>query len=149
MPSNKYSLCYVLNKPKNLPKHKEFRLEEHLGLAEMSRWTGRSSSEQSRHSSPSEQSSRCSSMDNSEMVEIDCPKEVGASSLERTASPPEVALRISPEQRRSWGMRGVSPLPFTPDFANKYVGRRGWPPTGERQGEGTSADIDANVWLLQ
>jgi hypothetical protein len=91
-------------------------------------------------------------MDNSETVEVDCPKEVGASSPERTASPPAVAQRISPEQRRAWGMRGVSPLPLTPDFANKYVGRRGWPPTGEGKGEGegkgTSTDIDANGWLL-
>jgi hypothetical protein len=148
MPSNKYSLFYFLNKPKNLPKHKEFRLEEHLGVAEMSMWT-RSSSEQSRHSSPSEQSSRGSSVDNSETVEVDCPKEVGESSPERTASPPEVAQRISPEQRRSRGMRGVSPSPFTPDFADKHVGKGGWPFTGEGEEEGTSADVDANVWLLQ
>jgi hypothetical protein len=127
MPSNKYSLFYFLNKPKNLPKHKEFRLEEHLGVAEMSMWTGRSSSEQSRHSSPSEQSSRGSSVENSETVEVDCHKEVGESSPERTASPPEVAQRISPEQRRSRGIRGVSPLPFTLTVANKYVAS----PTGE------------------
>jgi hypothetical protein len=151
MPGNEYSLFYVLNEPKNLPKHKGFKLEEHSGLAEMidmrnrsvrgrSMSTGRSPSEQ--------QSSRSPSTGNSETVEVDCPKEVGASSPEAEAmnSLRGVQQRTSSEGRGR-AMRGVSLLPFTPDFANKFVGRREGPHTGTGT-RTTNQTEEAHAWLL-
>jgi hypothetical protein len=150
MPSHKYSLFYVLNKPKNLPKHKEFRLGEHSGLAEMIDMRNRSTRDRSMSTgrSPSEQqSSRSPSTDNSETVEIDCTKEAGASSPEAEAMNSLRGIQRTPPEGRGRAMRDVSLLPFTPDFANKFVGRREGPHTGA--GTRTTNQMEeADAWLL-
>jgi hypothetical protein len=123
MPSDKYSLFYVLNKPKNLPKHKEFILEKHSGLAEMMNLrscshshpmlgqntsTGRSLSEDSLHSTISVPSSRIPTTDNSDTVEADCPEEISASPSPSPPSPP------APVKRRGRRPGSKKPTPSSP-----------------------------------